>query len=283
MDLIESNAKLRSFLTPGEKLLCSRLGVVESQVLDALDDENSKISLRLRKHAWVNAGIFPPLVSQLGAFAEKYREAILNTDLFAVWPVELQIAHDNLIRRYGFRKPQVEMSALDIFTCSSLIQPEDIWISKLSGRKVLVVHPFAGSFQLQYSKLSELHRIPLMPNFDAIFTAPPMTQGTSLFSGNYISNLTEYLDELDGITSRDVIDYALIAAGAYGLPIANFLKEKSITTIYVGGTLQLFFGVAGARWNNRSDLQLYRTSLWLDKPLESPPRGAKLIEGKTYW
>ena len=283
MDLIESNDRLRAFLTPHEKLLCSRLGVVESRVLDAVDAENSRIPLSLRKQAWVNAGVFPPIKPQLRSFAGNYREAITNSDLLAVWPSEIQAAHDNLITRYGSDKPQVAMSVLDVFSCANLIETEEIWISRLGGKKVLVVHPFARSFQKQYSNFSKLHKVPLIPAFDAAFTSPPMTQGISIFGGTYNSNLGAYLEVLHNITCEEKFDYALVAAGAYGLPIASFLKERAITSIYVGGALQLYFGVAGGRWKNRPDLQKYKTPFWLETPLESPPGGANLIEGKTYW
>lgn len=283
MDLIESNERLRDFLTPHEKILCSRLGVVESQVLDTVDNGNSALPFVLRKQAWVNAGIFPPTHSQLRSFADKYREAILKSDLLAVWPSQIQKAHDNLIMRYGSGKQQIAMSALDVFSCANLIEPEEIWISSFAGKKVLIVHPFAASFRMQFTNLEKLHKIPLIPSFEATFSSPPMTQGLNIFGGDYNSNLIEYIRLLNTITSQEKFDFALIAAGAYGLPVASFLKDKSISSIYVGGALQLFFGVGGARWKNRADLQNFRTQYWLESPLENPPGGANLIEGKTYW
>ena len=93
----------------------------------------------------------------------------------------------------------------------------------------------------------------------------------------------KYLDRLRDLIQNKKYDYALVAAGAYGLPIGKFLKENRLSTIYLGGALQLLFGVFGARWKNRSVIDLFRTSYWLEHPLEAPPRGASFIEGKTYW
>lgn len=268
---------------PHRDLLCGRLGVIESKILDALENGKSNFALNLRRQAWVNAGIFPPTKSQLVYFANSYRTAILETDLLAIWPPKIQDAHDNLISKYAINVPQIDMAVLDVFSLGARIEPDRIWISKLAGKRVLIVHPFARSFENQYSKLKQLHRIPIIPFFEATFTLPPMTQGLNMLSGTYTTNLTVYLENLGEIISQGGFDYALVAAGAYGLPICRFLKQKNITTIYIGGALQLIFGVSGSRWKNRSDLDMFRTSHWLDHPLENPPRGAKYIEGKTYW
>ena len=44
-------------------------------------------------------------------------------------------------------------------------------------------------------------------------------------------------------------DIALLGCGGYGLPLCNFIhKEMEKSTIYIGGGLQLLFGVMGKRW-----------------------------------
>ena len=283
MGLIDSNEKLLEFLSPSQTLLCSRLGVVESRILECFSFEDEKLSLGLRKQAWLNAGVFPPTKGQLTNFANLYREAILDSDLLAIWPRDVQKSHDILISRYASATPKIDMAALDVLSCAGLLAPSSIWISKLSGARVLVVHPFAESFKHQYANVKYLHKISILPEFDATFSSPPMTQGLNFFSGTYSSNLEIYLNHLRDLIRNRKYDYALVAAGAYGLPIGKFLKDNGISTIYMGGALQLLFGVFGARWKNRSDIDLFRTSYWLDHPLESPPRGASFIEGKTYW
>ena len=50
------------------------------------------------------------------------------------------------------------------------------------------------------------------------------------------------------------MDVALISAGAYGLPLGDFLRRRETTAIYVGGALQLFFGLRGSRSNWREDI-----------------------------
>jgi hypothetical protein len=283
VDLIESNKKLSEFLLPSQSLLSSRLGSLESQILESFSPSSEALNLRLRKNAWLIAGVFPPTTGQLKSFSDLYREAILNTDLFAIWPQGIQEPHDRLISKYASTAPKINMSVLDVLYCAGSLSPSDIWISKLSGKRVLVIHPFTESFKHQYANLKNLHKIPILPEFEATFSRPPMTQGLNIFSGTYSSNLALYLENLRAIILDKKYDYALVAAGAYGLPISKVLKENSITTVYMGGALQLLFGVFGARWKNRIDINSFRTAQWLEHPLEAPPRGASFIEGKSYW
>ena len=44
-------------------------------------------------------------------------------------------------------------------------------------------------------------------------------------------------------------DIALLGCGGYGLPLCNYIYETlGKSAIYVGGGLQLMFGVMGKRW-----------------------------------
>jgi hypothetical protein len=44
-------------------------------------------------------------------------------------------------------------------------------------------------------------------------------------------------------------DVALLSCGGYGMPLCNFIKnDLKKSAIYVGGGLQLLFGVIGQRW-----------------------------------
>ena len=47
-------------------------------------------------------------------------------------------------------------------------------------------------------------------------------------------------------------DIALLGCGGYGLPLCNYIKSVlNKSAIYIGGGLQLLFGVMGKRWENR--------------------------------
>ena len=79
-----------------------------------------------------------------------------------------------------------------------------------------------------------------------------------------------YLHMINDINAID-FDIALVSCGGYGLPICNHIKENiKKSAIYIGGGLQLFFGVIGNRWLNRED--------WKKRIKESPSKFIRPIE-----
>ena len=51
-------------------------------------------------------------------------------------------------------------------------------------------------------------------------------------------------------------DVAFLSCGSYALPLGNFIKEDlHRQAIYVGGVLQLLFGVMGRRYENEHFLR----------------------------
>ena len=67
-------------------------------------------------------------------------------------------------------------------------------------------------------------------------------------------NSTEYVTWFDALESMRAqiadkdFDVALIGAGAYGLPLAAFVKDLGRKTLHLGGVTQILFGIIGSRW-----------------------------------
>jgi hypothetical protein len=82
-------------------------------------------------------------------------------------------------------------------------------------------------------------------------------------------------------------DVALLGCGGYGLPLCNYIyKDLNKSAIYVGGGLQLLFGIMGKRWENNAmwkkiiqenDAKFIRPSG--DEVIKDKDR----IEGGCYW
>ena len=80
---------------------------------------------------------------------------------------------------------------------------------------------------------------------------------------------------------------ALLGCGCYGHPICDYIKTQlNKSSIYVGGGLQLLFGVMGGRWENNdmwkkiikeNDCKFIRPSG------DEIPKNSKMVEGGCYW
>ena len=79
------------------------------------------------------------------------------------------------------------------------------------------------------------------------------------------------------------VDAALLGCGAYGLPLAAHVVSSGASAVYVGGGLQLLFGIMGRRWADRAEIAAVARESWVwPSAAETPPR-AEVVEGGAYW
>ena len=74
-------------------------------------------------------------------------------------------------------------------------------------------------------------------------------------------------------------DVALIGCGAYGFPLAAHCKRIGKQGIHIGGSLQLYFGIKGKRWDNHG---LYN-EFWVSPDESEQPKNLSRVEGGCYW
>ena len=82
-------------------------------------------------------------------------------------------------------------------------------------------------------------------------------------------------------------DIALISCGGYGVPLSYYIKkELQKSAIYIGGGLQLLFGVMGKRWET---IDMWKKIIKENESNFIRPHGEEIIkknnniEGGCYW
>ena len=83
---------------------------------------------------------------------------------------------------------------------------------------------------------------------------------------------------------QTTFDVALVAAGGYGMLISDFMYTKmKKSVLYIGGALQLFFGVIGKRWFDNKEILKIMNDRWV-RPCatDKPPQHTKVEKG-CYW
>jgi hypothetical protein len=158
---------------------------------------------------------------------------------------------------------------------------QDSWMSALKGKRILIIHPFVNSFQKQMSLFRDL--FPNRSWFEDctfIFVKPPMTMAGNHEGKDWQEHLDRFLLQLQGIE----FDIALVAAGGYGMLIADHIYTNlKRSAMYIGGALQLFFGVIGKRWfNNKAILSLVNDH-WIRPSQEERPLNHIKVEKGCYW
>ncbi len=229
---------------------------------------------KVRFQARNNAGIFPETDDGLDRFAQITLHACEQIDLLGVWSNPLKL-EEKLYRERCPSATLIPLHAIDPYD-----QPEP-WTSALRGKKVLVIHPFEESIQKQYLKRELLFSsVDVLPGFELkTIKAVQSAAGSSVEFESWVEALDFMKVQIDSVD----FDVALVGAGAYGLPLAAHVKEVGKQAVHMGGALQLLFGIKGARWDQRSEVNSFYNERWV-RPLpgETPQQSDRIEEG-CYW
>ncbi|PKQ20808.1 MAG: hypothetical protein CVT66_02935 [Actinobacteria bacterium HGW-Actinobacteria-6] len=227
----------------------------------------------------LNAGFFPTDERSLDEFAELYIQAVQQADVMGLWFNShhgSQGGQRRVIREYCSDARLVEFSSY-----LSMLY-EEPWTAQLEGKRVLVVHPFAATIESQYlhSHDALFKNEAVLPRFELTTLVPPQSAAGSVCSfANWFDALSETCDRIAQVS----FDVALIGAGAYGLPIAAFVKSQGRQAVHIGGATQLLFGIRGRRWDSDEGFASMYNEYWVRPSSDETPEGALQVEGGCYW
>ncbi|WP_221410404.1 hypothetical protein [Apibacter muscae] len=159
---------------------------------------------------------------------------------------------------------------------------QEPWTFQLKGKKVLVIHPFEDSIKRQYKKRENLfENKKVLPEFDlkTIKAVQTISDNNDYKYKNWFEALEFMKREIDKVD----FDVAIIGCGAYGFPLASYVKKLGKQAIHLGGMVQWLFGIKGQRWMDYERYKYMPNEFWVF-PLESEkPKGYKKVEGGCYW
>ena len=93
------------------------------------------------------------------------------------------------------------------------------------------------------------------------------------------SSWFEALNEMKCQIEAKDFDIALLGCGAYGFPLAAYIKSLGKQAIHMGGQLQLLFGIKGKRWDNLGFYNKY----WVRPSGNERPENLLNVENGAYW
>ena len=122
----------------------------------------------------------------------------------------------------------------------------------------------------------------LFPDCEFVFLKPPQTHGKNKSRKLEVefNNFVKRIDEI-----KDSFDVALCSCGGYGNPICGAIYDMGKSAIYVGGVLQMYFGIYGERWvRDRPDImRMYMNKHWSRPKVSERPKNYKDVEKSCYW
>ena len=229
------------------------------------------------------SGIFPPCQDTAEKFSERYLQDIPEIDI---------LASHQYYEKFMPLRPDVTRIQLEMLYPFFVNR---LWTRYLKGKKVLVVHPFEKTIQEQYKKRKLLFKDEnILPDFELItFKAVQTIAGCK----STFKNWFEALEYMENEIAKIDFDVCIIGCGAYGLPLAAYVKRMGKQAIHLAGGTQLLFGILGNRWVKQyGDVLHYRPDIdininyrplfneyWIYPLKEDTPDNANIVEGACYW
>jgi len=120
----------------------------------------------------------------------------------------------------------------------------------LPGKRVLVVSPFERSIRQNFHQRRDFFKNFDYPDFDLLTVNTPITYHGLPRAFYPHENWFETADALRAEVSKQGFDVALLACGSYAMPLGEHIAQNmGKKAVYVGGLLQLMFGVTGRRYD----------------------------------
>ena len=263
-------------LVSGEPFLAARFGDAELRALVYTIEKNMGLRDSFPEYIKVamhrNAGFFPADDAHLTEFGNLLWESSKEVNVFGVW---YNLLEDYVIHSTSPDATLVELEGLEPYRSNCP------WSKALKGKKVLVVHPFEESIKHQFDNREKLFANPdVLPDFQLITYKTIQTNagGTCEFSTWFdaLDKMYNDIKELD-------FDVAIVGCGAYGLPLAAKIKKLNKQVIHLAGATQIMFGIRGARWDVRPEMQKYFNEYWIRPSASERPKDAQSVEGACYW
>lgn len=277
----------------GKPLMAARFGSIELTSLDntlmmkekrsnwgyiSWKTEPNYFRERQAKALCNNAGFFPyPDKEMMFRFLDLMRKDMQEVDILGSWRYNERL----------FDKELINAQKVDRERMTPLLTDHP-WTMALSGKKVLVVHPFADSILAQYHKRELIFTNKnILPTFDLKVMHAVQSQADSEVQFKDWFEALQY--QKDMIDTYDY-DVCLLGCGAYGFPLAAHCKRRGKQAIHLGGVLQLLFGIIGKRWETEEIYQTtypylptYQNEYWIRPSKNEKPKGGDTVEEGCYW
>lgn len=170
-----------------------------------------------------------------------------------------------------------------LYCPNKVVEPyylEHSWLSALEGKRVLVVHPFVETIRQQYARKDLIYPNGVLPDFNLV-TVPSVWYNAD---GN--SDFATWFDALEYLKTqvdKEKYDIALLGCGPFGVPLTAHIKDTERQAIYIGGALQILFGIKGSRWDNDPKISGMYNEYWVRPGDDNKPKSTKDLDDNCYW
>ena len=217
-----------------------------------------------------NAGFYPVTNQNLDRFSQLMLQCMPMVDVLGSWQ-----SNEQLIKEKISNAQKVPLGDLEPYF------HEHPWSEVLKGKKILVIHPFEESILEQYAKRKSLFKDQhVLPDFDLqIIRAIQSIANEPCGFANWFEALEYMKSEID----KKNFDIAIIGCGAYGFPLAAYVKSIGKKAVHLGGATQMLFGIKSKAWEDDPKFHYLMNEYWVNPKESERPVNYQLVEGGRYW
>ena len=284
LDREEGSLKIEEKIQSGEPFMAGRMGLFETAVMRMAEFRIRKKYALTVENIYNCAGFFPNDPSLAEPFSELMCKSLASCDIYAC---NRELLEEYFLNRYT-KKSCVALRDLGVYDVFALDHP---WTTALKGKKVLVVTSFPESVKHQYARREQIYPgTDILPEFASLQVYKPLMTIGDMRDERFET----WFDGLEFMKNEILamdFDIALLACGAYGFPLCSAIREAGRQAVYMGGVLQILFGILGRRWDGSrfggiehmpEKLKRYYNDSWI-YPLEERPAAADGVEYGPYW
>lgn len=271
--LLSANDCIKNFIESGKPFFAARLGNTESAI--CMEYLKGIYSEKWLRWIYTTSGFYSLdgiCTMELDKYASITIKAIKNCDVH-LCRFENEISLVNEFANVN----SVNVDWYDLYTELSSTS----WFSALKGKRVLIISNLEETIRLQMKKKRYLFSDPeTIPDMELLFYAPPQTQ-----CGNHSEKESWFETLYSVVTDISVLDFdiAIIAAGAYGYPLAYEIKNKlKKQAIELCSGIYPLFGIKIKAQTIIKRVSKYYNGNWIF-PVEEAPDYYMKIEDGAYW
>ena len=283
LSLRESNEYINRLVRADAPFFIARLSDIETKV--ALYGTNHPGAIAVLSN---NAGIYTRSTSDIALYSRIYNDAVRNSTHIACFPSLYTHEQNHWLSTKGLTAG-LDYRVLEPFYITEggegVEGAEVPWTHLFAGRRILIVSPFATTFERQVKSGFKFGNV-FADGQEFVFYRAYNTQAGNHTHRNWFETFSVMCKDIAAIHATTPFDIALLSCGGYGLPLANYIyKRLGKSAMYVGGGLQLLFGVLGKRWENHTIIRRVSTTVpgWVRPAPEEVPTNSVSIEGGCYW
>jgi hypothetical protein len=224
------------------------------------------------------AGIYLTTNEDATKYTAEYTSAVDSCDMLGVWDGSM---YTQAIDFYDYARDKyshkyIPAQSLEPYYYFNEPSYRPLFVNKT----ILVITSHEHTIRQQVINIDSIFPKKIFENCRFIVVRAPLQYAECCDGRPWTAHFEELKNKIRGLK----FDVALVGCGGFGMPICNFIyKEMNSSALYVGGALQLFFGVIGTRWLSSTKIRSLRNSSWCWPLANDKPRGFLHGESQSYW